>query len=284
MSVRLFDFGRQSLASAINWTSDTIKAAQIDMSQSATMCKPITGATNATPIVITATSHGYANGDIVYIRGVGGNLSANGTFQISAVATNTFTITTLKDNLNTTGSAAYTSGGFAINLGASATNLGQYTACRNGTDQTLASLTDTNGVLNAANPTFTAVSGNVDGLILYKFVTNDAGSTPIVWVDGKMQVVVAKDAAATDTTLWVEPLAGPVASGVAFTMSNGVLVTTNASAAQGARSMTILSCPATLPAGHTADVPTTGAGLPFTGGGGSYTYQWDSGPNKIIKI
>jgi hypothetical protein len=60
------------------------------------------------------------------------------------------------------------------------------------TDQTLASLaivTTANVVsFDAADATFTAVaiSGvkTVGGLIVYKFVTNDAGSTPIGYIDG----------------------------------------------------------------------------------------------------
>ena len=32
--------------------------------------KTVSGATNATPIVVTATSHGYSDGDFVHITGV----------------------------------------------------------------------------------------------------------------------------------------------------------------------------------------------------------------------
>lgn len=60
------------------------------------------------------------------------------------------------------------------------------------TDATLASLTIVTTSLvvafDAADPTFSAVavsgSKTVGGLIVYKFVTNDAGSTPILYVDG----------------------------------------------------------------------------------------------------
>jgi hypothetical protein len=60
------------------------------------------------------------------------------------------------------------------------------------TDQTLGSLTIvTNSLVvafDAADATFTAVAVSgvktVGGLIVYKFVTNDAGSTPILYVDG----------------------------------------------------------------------------------------------------
>jgi hypothetical protein len=66
----------------------------------------ITGATNATPIVITANAHGLANGDEVYISGVGGNTAANGTWIVANQTTNTFELT------GSVGNGAYTSGGY----------------------------------------------------------------------------------------------------------------------------------------------------------------------------
>lgn len=71
----------------------------------------ITGATNASPIVITANAHGLANGDTVLIGGVGGNTAANGVWQASSVTTNTFRLT------GSTGNGAYTSGGTASKAG-----------------------------------------------------------------------------------------------------------------------------------------------------------------------
>lgn len=70
----------------------------------------ITGATNATPIVITSASHGLANGDLVVINGVGGNDYANGARKVANVTTNTFELQDLNGN-NVAGNAAYTSGG-----------------------------------------------------------------------------------------------------------------------------------------------------------------------------
>lgn len=81
-----------------------------------TLGKVVTGATNATPIVVTATSHGFANGDIVMIFGVLGNLAANGVFKIANVGANTFELTDPDTDANVGGSGAYTSGGVAINL------------------------------------------------------------------------------------------------------------------------------------------------------------------------
>lgn len=60
-----------------------------------------------------------------------------------------------------------------------------------GTDQTLGSKTKTKDTVNdrvvfdAADPTFSAVASGSTGrwLVIYKFVTNDAGSTPIAILD-----------------------------------------------------------------------------------------------------
>jgi len=283
MSVRLFDIGRQKLADDADWDTDTIKVMQIDLGVTDTMVKAITSSTNATPIVVTCTAHGFANGDIVYIRGIVTGTSGNGTWQIANQATNTFELKTVKDNLSAVGNGVG-SGGVVINLGASTTNLGQIDGGRIGTDQTLGTKTLVNGVLDAADPTFTAVTGNVDAIVAYKDTGAAGTSPPLIWIDGKMQIVVAADAAGSATLLWVEQLAGPIASGIAFVTSAGVTVTTTSSAVAGARSLAVSALSGAVAAGHTADVATTGAGLPFTGGGGSYTYQFDNGVNKIIKL
>lgn len=69
--------------------------------------KAISGATNATPIVITATSHGFSNSDTVKITGVQGNYSANGTWVIANKTTHTFEL------VGSEGVADYTTGGTA---------------------------------------------------------------------------------------------------------------------------------------------------------------------------
>ena len=75
--------------------------------------KVITGATNATPVVVTIAGHGYENGDTVFISGVGGNTATNGYRIVQAVAANTFEITDL-DGVDVAGNGAYTTGGTAI--------------------------------------------------------------------------------------------------------------------------------------------------------------------------
>lgn len=52
--------------------------------------KNIESSTNASPIVVTSTAHGFSNGDIVYIVGHGTNTNANGTWTVANVAADTF--------------------------------------------------------------------------------------------------------------------------------------------------------------------------------------------------
>jgi hypothetical protein len=65
----------------------------------------ITGATNASPIVVTSASHGLTDGTYVTVSGVVGNTAANGTFTVTRVDGNTFELD------GSTGNGSYTSGG-----------------------------------------------------------------------------------------------------------------------------------------------------------------------------
>lgn len=69
----------------------------------------ITNATNATPIVITAPSHGFSTGFRVSIAGIVGNTAANNlTWTVTVTDANTFSLN------GSTGNGAYTSGGTAV--------------------------------------------------------------------------------------------------------------------------------------------------------------------------
>jgi len=50
--------------------------------------KNITGSSNTTPISISATTHGYSNGDVVHVQAHTTNLSANGYWIITGITTN----------------------------------------------------------------------------------------------------------------------------------------------------------------------------------------------------
>lgn len=76
--------------------------------------KTITGATQANPCVITASSHGYDNGDDVLIESVGGMTELNGkVYRIANKTTNTFQL----QGIDSTNYTAYTSGGTSKRVG-----------------------------------------------------------------------------------------------------------------------------------------------------------------------
>jgi hypothetical protein len=63
------------------WTSQALQAT-----------RSISSSTNATPISVTSTAHGYSTGDTVVINGHTGNTNANGTWEITVTGANTFTL------------------------------------------------------------------------------------------------------------------------------------------------------------------------------------------------
>ena len=73
--------------------------------------KVISGATAANPCVITATGHGFSNGDKVSIRGVVGMVELNleTAYTVAGKTTNGFQLS----GINSTGFTGYTSGGVA---------------------------------------------------------------------------------------------------------------------------------------------------------------------------
>lgn len=63
------------------WTSQALQAT-----------KSISSSTNATPISVTCTAHGYSTGDTVVILSHATNTNANGTWEITVTGANTFTL------------------------------------------------------------------------------------------------------------------------------------------------------------------------------------------------
>ena len=77
--------------------------------------KTITAVTQASPGVLTSATHGFSDGDEIYITGVGGMTQLNDrNFIVANVTTNTFTLADLFGAaINTTAFTAFTSGGTA---------------------------------------------------------------------------------------------------------------------------------------------------------------------------
>lgn len=77
--------------------------------------KTITAITQADPGVLTSNSHGFSDGDEVFVSGVGGMTELNGrNYIVANSTTNTFTLTDLFGNdIDTTNFTAFTTGGTA---------------------------------------------------------------------------------------------------------------------------------------------------------------------------
>lgn len=86
----------------------------VDCGLSLDVPKPITAITKANPGVVTATGHGFSNGDVVIIRGVVGMTEVNRTkYIVSGVVGDTFELTTAAAgaDVDTSGYTTYISGG-----------------------------------------------------------------------------------------------------------------------------------------------------------------------------
>ena len=75
--------------------------------------KNISNITNANPGVITVSSHGYSDGDEIYISDVGGMTELNGSYYlVKYIDANNFSLTDIDGNdIDTTSYSSYTSGG-----------------------------------------------------------------------------------------------------------------------------------------------------------------------------
>lgn len=79
--------------------------------------KTITDATNASPIVISSSGHGYSTGNTIQVAGIVGNEAANGIWKITVVDAGTYSLN------GSSGSGAYSSGGYAQIVDLGSTNL-----------------------------------------------------------------------------------------------------------------------------------------------------------------
>lgn len=182
MSAALFTkYLEGALGALVDLDTDDIRILALSSSAG----KAITGATNATPISITCTSHGYSTGDIVMIKGVGGNTAANGVFSITNTGTHTFTLQVVSTGANVAGNGTYTSGGLVLNMTANDFKDDVNSAVI-ATSSAIASPTISNGVFDHADTTFSAVTtGNsIEWFVWYKHTGTNSTSRLIVAFDG----------------------------------------------------------------------------------------------------
>lgn len=290
MSNILFRTGKQNVGNkAVAFNADTFKATLLTMASASGKISLISSSTNASPIVVTTTgAHGYSTGDVVVIGGHQTNTAANGTWAITAASGSVFTLTTLLDGVNSTGNGVGGATGWCIDI-TTASVLTDVSANSNGTDPSLSSVTNTGGVINSANITWSGLTATKSWAVA--IYDSTASNDLIAFIDGTYQVYVVTQAAASATSIAVNRLATAIANGTTLVFSDGSSATLTAQANVGDTSLTVSSLAAIVHRQATADVVTyntvagSTSGLPFTpGSGAGFTLSVDTGPNKLFVL
>jgi hypothetical protein len=285
----LFEKGREGfLDGTLDWDTQTFSAALLDLSTATDVgVKAITSSTNATPIVITSTAHGFTNGDLVFIDNHATNTSANGFWKIANVASNTFELTNPVSGANAVGNGVGGATGYCVNYGPSASgdNWDDFDGCLVGGGAGKVNLTAPTvvaGVADAADTTFTAISGaSVEAVAILRDTGVTTTSRMVTLLTGKF--IVTADATLTaGTVLVVEPLPYGIPNGTVLAFSTGQSATLTALANAGDRQLTVSST--TVTSGARALAPQTASGIPVTPNGGNIVVTYDNGVNKIFKL
>lgn len=102
----------------LEFGNQTMRVYRNDLQVLNASAKTITAITKANPGVVTSASHGFSNGDEVYVDSIGGMTELNGrNYLVANVTTNTFTLQDLFGNdIDTTSFTTYTSGGTATEI------------------------------------------------------------------------------------------------------------------------------------------------------------------------
>jgi len=117
----------------------------------------------------------------------------------------------------------------------------------------------------------------VKSLMIYKQVGgSDAtpADDPLIYRDdGKIDVVLAADAAINDTTLWVEPIEADIPSGSALDFGGGATCTLSSGASRGDRSLSTSAIAAAATAGDVSSDVDTDSILPAVLQNGPFNVQ-----------
>lgn len=284
----LFEKGREGfLDGTLDWNTQTFSAALLDLNTTDVGIKAIASSTNATPIVITSTAHGFSNGDLIYINGHTTNTAANGLWAISGVAANTFNLTDPVTGANAVGNGVGGATGYCVCFGPSTSgdNFDDFDLALVGAKVNLTAPTVTSGVADAADTTFTAVSGaSVEAVIIFQDTGTNSTSRVACLITGFFIVTCAVQANSTGTSIVVDKLPYGIPNSTVLAFSNGASATMTALANAGDRSITVSSLAANITANSRALAPITGSGLPVTPNGGNIVVTYDNGTNRIFKL
>ena len=164
------------------------------------------------------------------------------------------------------------------------------------TSAALASVTFTDGVLDAADVTFSAVGAGaaITSILVYQSsaVTGgaDVAATAqrlIGILDGKFRFTVAAAASGGATSVSVDALMLGIASGAVASNISGTgpaTITLSGAASAGGRTLAVSALGSALSADAVYEVGYTGSNLPITPNGGDISVVWSNGANRILRI
>lgn len=264
----------------------TLKMAllRLDGTLTATYALTVTGATAASPIVLTTAMGNITTvGDRLVTMGIGGTLGANGTYRCSAQDATHVTLQTL-NGMNVTGIGTYTSGGMVLNL-SKLQYYSQISGAVVGTPVALSGATFTGGVLNSSVVTHVSVpAGVVSGYVIYLDTGTPATSPVIFFSDCKQRIVAAATANAAATSIITPGIEGSITSGTVLTWSNAIQSTLSADKTAGMDGATLAvnALGSGILAGNSCDAPWTNSLLPLTlGSTGTVAITPDAGGTYI---
>jgi hypothetical protein len=159
---------------------------------------------------------------------------------------------------------------------------------RVGTAVALTGKSNTLGVLDADDATFSGVTGDtVEAYVLYVHTGDETTSTLLAYFDGKYQVEIAAAALSGATSITIDKLpAGVPILGVLSKISGTgpATIVASAAGAEAARTLSVSALSSALSAGAVYEYVTTNAGLPLTPNAGDVSITFSNGASKIIAI
>jgi len=284
MTNGLTELGREGfLDGTLDWDTQTFSAALLDLNTADGAVIAITSSTSASPPVMLTGTHGLSTGDIVFIQGHTTNTACNGLWKITVTDSTHFSLQTLA-GVNVTGTGGAGAGGYAVVFGGVST-VGKFWSdfdgCLVGAKVNLTGPTKTDGVADAADTTFSLVSGaTVEAVAIFQDTGTPTTSRMAALITGYHQLKCAKTT--TGTSIPVDPLIAGIPNGTVLKWSTGESSTLTAAANAGDRALTVTSTTVTVEA--TVSAPATGSGLPVNPNGGNIIVAWDNGVNKIFKL
>lgn len=143
---------------------------------------------------------------------------------------------------------------------------------------TLGSITITDGVFDAADGSFTSVTGDQsEALVYYKDTGSEATSRLICYDDGTAEVEIAVNASGGATSIVPEDLPLAIASGATLTKVSGTgpaTITTSAGASAGARSLSVTALGSGITAGAVYSYYGSGTGFPVLPNGANINFTF----------